>query len=215
MTLPNAVLFPGTLLPLHIFEPRYRRMLAECLESHRIFGIGLVADQAATARGEQPHAVAGVGLIRTCIAQADGTSHLVLQGLARVAIAEYCAGDPAHGYPVARIRPLANESAAAALDRQPLVGAVKQLAKVRSRLGLKVPKEVVDSLLAMEDAAQLADVVSYTLLDNMRDKQLMLETLNVQQRLHRLVGLLQEQIGRFELWRTVQGRLPNDHVGNN
>jgi hypothetical protein len=41
------------------------------------------------------------------------------------------------------------------------------------------------------------------------------ETLNVQQRVDQLVGLLHKQIGRFELWRTVQGGLPNDHVGNN
>ncbi|MEP6664219.1 MAG: LON peptidase substrate-binding domain-containing protein, partial [Verrucomicrobiota bacterium] len=35
MTLPNATLFPQALLPLHIFEPRYRKMLADALGSHR------------------------------------------------------------------------------------------------------------------------------------------------------------------------------------
>lgn len=35
----NVVLFPGELLPLHIFEPRYRRMVARCLETNRRFGL--------------------------------------------------------------------------------------------------------------------------------------------------------------------------------
>src|SRR5687768_13022946 len=38
----NVVLFPGMLLPLHIFEPRYRQMIRECLESDRTFGVCLI-----------------------------------------------------------------------------------------------------------------------------------------------------------------------------
>ena len=37
MTLPSATLFPQALLPLYIFEPRYRRMLADTLKAHRMF----------------------------------------------------------------------------------------------------------------------------------------------------------------------------------
>ena len=35
----DVVLFPGTLLPLHIFEPRYKEMIGECLAEHRTFGV--------------------------------------------------------------------------------------------------------------------------------------------------------------------------------
>jgi Lon protease-like protein len=42
----DVVLFPGTPLPLHIFEPRYREMIAECLSQHRVFGVVRVLDQA-------------------------------------------------------------------------------------------------------------------------------------------------------------------------
>ena len=41
MILSNATLFPGAILPLHIFEPRYRRMLSDVLESHRMFAIAM------------------------------------------------------------------------------------------------------------------------------------------------------------------------------
>ena len=42
MPLPGAVLFPHALLPLYIFEPRYRKMLEHALQQHRIFCVTLV-----------------------------------------------------------------------------------------------------------------------------------------------------------------------------
>jgi len=41
----DAVLFPGTPLPLHIFEPRYKEMISECLAQHRTFGVVRAVDQ--------------------------------------------------------------------------------------------------------------------------------------------------------------------------
>src|SRR6267378_1924673 len=41
MTLPNATLFPQALLPLYIFEPRYRRMLVDSLHSDRMFSVAM------------------------------------------------------------------------------------------------------------------------------------------------------------------------------
>ncbi len=40
----NTVLFPGQTLPLHIFEPRYRQMIADCLQADRTFGVVLIRD---------------------------------------------------------------------------------------------------------------------------------------------------------------------------
>ena len=81
MTLPNATLFPQALLPLYIFEPRYRQMLADALHSHRMFSVAM---QKPGSKRESPLTVAGLGLIRVSVGHRDGTSHLILQGLARV-----------------------------------------------------------------------------------------------------------------------------------
>src|SRR3954469_21509535 len=85
MTLPNATLFPQALLPLYIFEPRYRQMLAEALQSNRMFSVAM--QKPGTTR-ESPVPVAGLGLIRVAVDHRDGTSHLILQGIARVVLAE-------------------------------------------------------------------------------------------------------------------------------
>ena len=216
MPLPDAVLFPGVLLPLYIFESHYRQLLADCLEGERVFAVGLLRkgwERAGIA--PEPHRIAGVGLIRTCVGQPDGTSHVLLQGLARVRIRRYAAAGQDRSYPVADIEPLTSLSADPAAERGSLVGMVKKLAKARARLGVEVPKAVLDSLLALDSPELFTDVVSHTLLDSSDEKQSLLETLDVNQRFAKLVTLLQKQIGQFELWKTLQGRLPNKDVGSN
>src|SRR5512137_2102847 len=81
MILNNATLFPQALLPLYIFEPRYRVMLADALRTHRTFCIAM---QKPDAKREAPCQVAGLGVVRVSVDHRDGTSHLILQGLARV-----------------------------------------------------------------------------------------------------------------------------------
>src|SRR5246127_3583143 len=81
MTFPNATLFPQALLPLYIFEPRYRHMLADALHSNRMFAVAM---QKPGATRETPSPVAGLGLIRVSVRHKDDTSHLILQGIARV-----------------------------------------------------------------------------------------------------------------------------------
>src|SRR3979411_1417729 len=98
MTLPNATLFPQALLPLYIFEPKYRQMLSDALHSNRMF---LVAMQRPGSTRELPSPVAGLGLIRVSVGHRDGTSHLILQGLARVELAEAVRYKP---YRIQRIR---------------------------------------------------------------------------------------------------------------
>src|SRR5512141_819746 len=100
MTLPNATLFPQALLPLFIFEPRYRQMLADALHSTRMFSVAM---QKPGSTRETPSSVAGLGLIRVSVGHKDGTSHLILQGLARVELQEAVRYRP---YRVQRVRPL-------------------------------------------------------------------------------------------------------------
>lgn len=83
MVLPETALFPHQRLPLYIFEPQYRAMLADALEDNRMFAIGMTADQP-TDEDDNFETYGGIGLVRACVRQDDGTSQLVLQGLSRV-----------------------------------------------------------------------------------------------------------------------------------
>lgn len=82
MVLGDCYLFPGCLLPLFIFEERYRLMLADALRTERMFCIGT---RIRTGDGKSELLpVSTAGLIRACKKQADGTSHVMLQGMRRI-----------------------------------------------------------------------------------------------------------------------------------
>src|SRR5688572_16307684 len=85
MTLPNAILFPQVMLPLFIFEARYRKMLKAVLESDRMFAIAM--QKPGNPKGT-PSDIAGLGLLRAAVTHNDGTSHLILQGIARIQLTE-------------------------------------------------------------------------------------------------------------------------------
>ena len=81
--LPNAVLFPNVFLPLHIFEPRYRQMVAEALEGDRIIGMTLLRPGwEADYEGRPPiYPIGCAGLITFAERHKDGRYNIVLRGL--------------------------------------------------------------------------------------------------------------------------------------
>ena len=86
MVLPDCHLFPGCLLPLYIFEDRYQKMLAHVLGSNRMFCIG---NREADDEDAPISPYTTAGLVRACVQQDDGTSHLLLLGLQRLKIGEW------------------------------------------------------------------------------------------------------------------------------
>src|SRR2546428_13786106 len=88
--LPNMVFFPRTYLPLHIFEPRYRRMVRDAASSHRMIGMVLLKEGWETNyEGTPPiFPIGAVGRIVTVQALSDGRFKIPLQGLSRFEIQE-------------------------------------------------------------------------------------------------------------------------------
>lgn len=207
MSLPSVTLFPQALLPLYIFEPRYRKMLADALKGDRMF---TVAMQRPNYTREIPMAVAGLGLVRVCVDNPDGTSHLILQGITRVEITKTVKYKP---YRVCRIRPLqAPQKDNVTIDA--LLAKVRDLVTERIQLGLPFPfpvtpktkskdkdaaavlsvKEIVAYLDKLNDADQLADLVSCALLPGPVERQTILETVEVEPRLKHLIHFLMAEI---------------------
>jgi ATP-dependent Lon protease len=99
------VLFPGATQPLHIFEPRYRRLLSDCLDSDRRFGITYAApDQKSD---PAPGDVGCIAHILTTQALPDGRSDTLTTGEQRFVLLEWLPTD--HPYRVARVEPFTDE----------------------------------------------------------------------------------------------------------
>jgi len=94
--LPQVVFFPGTTLPLHLFEPRYRAMMAECLRSGNMTMAvtQLKPGFEANYQGSPPiRTICGLGRIEQHEALPDGRFNLVLKGLCRVELEELEPGE--------------------------------------------------------------------------------------------------------------------------
>jgi Lon protease-like protein len=187
MTLPNAILFPQALLPLYIFEPRYRAMLKESLESQRMFAVALPHGSTSTA--PVPHRVAGVGLIRACVDKPDGSSNLILQGVSRVRFTDFVQEKP---YYVGRIEILNTEDSDA-LEVEALSVKVLEMIGTMHDSDQIQAEGIMKFLNDIRDYDALADIVTYSFIEDVESKQKILETLNLRQRLQKVIVALRRQ----------------------
>lgn len=218
MVLPNAILFPQAMLPLYIFESRYRQMLADVLDSHRMFSIAL---QKPGRNRETPSHVAGLGLVRASVGNRDGTSHLVLQGIARITLDRAVRYKP---YRVQRIKPLETTGGDSVVV-DALAAKVLELVSIRLEQGFELPvhvlrqlsrsdgpepsaspmfslKQVIQYLVSLENPDQMADLISCALLPGAKERQVILETPNLEERLKHLIHFLLAEIARHGKNRT-------------
>jgi len=209
MTLPNATLFPQALLPLYIFEPRYRQMLRDVLQTNRMFSVAM---QKPGCLREVPAPVAGLGVVRVSVGHDDGTSHLVLQGLIRVELLETIRYKP---YRLQRIRVLETPPVDT-VTVDALVAKVRELLAERLTTGLPLPfptmagkeddvespcqcsenvgQAVLEHVGALRNPEHVADLVSCAVLRCARRRQAILEATDIPTRLRRLILFLTEEI---------------------
>jgi Lon protease-like protein len=213
MVLPNATLFPHTILPLYIFEPRYRAMLADALASHRFFSVAL---QRPDRTRETPSEIAGVGIIRASVQNKDGTSQLIVQGMTRIHLGKMVQSKPYRVHEIEVFQPKTIKPAIA----KALMGKARELIKIIFDEGLypgaellkKLPSSECDATLnaqatdsyqhflrqieQLEDPEVFVDAVGGTLLTSPAERQVLLEAPEIEERLKHLAHFLLAVIQR-------------------
>ena len=102
----STVLFPHALLPLHVFEPRYRSLMHDCLDGDRRFGVVLIERGSEVGGGDQRSPLGTRGVITEAAETPDGRWLLVVEGECLVEVEQWLLDDP---YPVAlvvEVRPM-------------------------------------------------------------------------------------------------------------
>jgi ATP-dependent Lon protease len=192
MPLPGAVLFPHALLPLHIFEPRYRKMLDQALRHHRMFCVTLIKPSCPEWHApEDFFHVATVGLIRACVGRGDGTSNLILQGLQRVRFASFEQEAP---FPIARIDIIESRDVTT-VETEALGAKVLELYASLKHDGRQLPGKVDRYLAELRDLEMLADLMASTFVNDPLRRQRVLEERSLNQRLRFLITYLRDEIG--------------------
>ena len=187
--LPNVVLFPNVFLPLHIFEPRYREMVADALKGDRIIGMVLLRPGWEPDYDGRPdvYPIGCAGVITNAERMPDGRYNIVLQGLEKFRI---LGEDPGRAYRIARVDGLTESAAAENRDA---------MRAVRRRLEeLLVPHaegQAVDPKLpsSMPDEDLVNALAQYLELEPV-EKQALLEREGLLARSRSLVDLLEMKV---------------------
>ena len=180
MLLPDCTLFPHGGLPLHVFEPRYREMLAETLEDSCFFSVACLDGEETAHPADCTHPIGTVGLVRVSREMDDGSSNLLLHGVIRVRFLEWMEDA---SYPRARIMPIPavfepGNQAAAAIEalREATEEALENFSDdIRSAY-----HSMTESI---EDPAILADVIAQQFVQDPEDRREVLGMESVSERI--------------------------------
>jgi Lon protease-like protein len=186
--LPAAVLIPGGHLPLHVFEPRYRRMIEDVLAGDRVLAVALLEPGwEADYQGRPPlHEVIGVGYVQADERLPDGRHLILVHGVTRARVVEEL---PEAGLPYRRVRAELLADRLPAPDAALAEASATTLRQLVVDLAAALPDgaaaTLAEACMKEHDAGRLADLVGASVLVDARDRQEFLEELAVLRRLDR------------------------------
>jgi Lon protease-like protein len=178
MILPWVSIFPGSLLPLYIFEERYREMTKAALADNRMFAIAHTYDDTTIAP------IGGLGVIRACVTNDDGTSNLVLQGLSRIQFSGFKNTPRPHAN-IRILRDEQNDSDLAELRSRILNNCEELIAE-----GLETQNGFADYLHSQISDSAFADLIASTLITDSIHRRTLFETIELEARMSLLLEML-------------------------
>src|SRR5713226_6143789 len=209
----NAVLFPGVVLPIAIAGNAALAAAQEAVRTQRRVGLLLqaepaVATQGASAQGtaapgsENLHRVGTAASIVRFITAPDGTHHLIAQGEERFTVLDYVSREP---FLVARIE---THKEPTILDREVEARGLNLRDKALEAVQLlpQAPGELVNAIRGIESVPALADMVAFFMDSETAEKQEILATFDLKNRLDRVLTLLGRRIEVLKVSRQIDER---------
>lgn len=198
--LKNVVLFPGMVLPLHIFEPRYREMINRCIDENLPFGVVLIREGKDVGEASIPHRTGTTAKIMRVERMNDGRMNIVTLGMERFEIEEI---HHQHSYLTATVKTIPTVNGSTKL-------AAEMAQRVRPRLVryVELLSEINDSDLSLdrlpEDPMTLAFLVAIALQVPVEDKQKALVIQSVPDMLTHEYNLLSQELMILEYMASTQ-----------
>lgn len=208
LPLYDVVLFPKMVLPLMVLQKESIQLIDEAMSKNRI--IGTVASRSTDPKSEYSpddlHDFGTTAIILKMAKVEEDKAQLLLQGLGRFKISEYLQKQP---YFQARVEHL---TVTWEKDKE-MVAIMANLANQYQRvvqLSSGLPPEIASMAKSLDEPDTLADMVTSTINSTTVDKQKILETLDVKERLKRVTKMVNYQLEILEIGNKIQSQVKGD-----
>jgi len=204
LPLRDIVVFPSMVVPLFVGREKSVKALENVMENER--KILLVAQKDASANDPKPEEIFDIGVVASVLQLLklpDGTVKVLVEGETRAKIVRYTKTD-SYFEAEAEIPPVkpADKSELEALTRS----VITQF-EAYVKLNRRVPPEVIVSIGQIEDPSRLADTVASHLNIKVSEKQELLETVGVAERLERVYALMEGEISVLNVEKKIRNRV--------
>jgi ATP-dependent Lon protease len=202
LPLKNTVIFPMTLQPLIVGQPRSIQLVDEVVVADRLVALVALKNEAA----EEPmpddlYQVGTMAMIHRLAKAPDGTTRLIIQGLERIRLTKYTQTAP---YMKAKVEATLEE-AEKSLEIEALTRNVAELFRKLVSLVSYLPEELAMAALSTEDPRQLVYMVATGVRMNLADAQQILEISTLKGKLQKLGAVLAREVEVLELGKKIQG----------
>ena len=206
LPLRDVVVYPYMVVPLFVGRAKSILALDAAMATHK--QILLVAQKNAEDDIPNPEAVYPMGTVSTVLQMLklpDGTVKVLVEGKQRGLIIDL---DTHKSYINAMVQPVHSEEPdAKSRETEILMRSLMSQFEQYIKLNRKIPPEILTSLAGIEDHGRLADTIAAHLSLKIEDKQELLEMLNIEQRLERLLNAIEGEIDLLQVEKRVRGRV--------
>lgn len=187
--LPSVVLFPRAVLPLHIFEDRYRNMTADALTGDRRIAMALLKPGWEKSYYGRPpiEPVVCVGEILSSEKLPDGKYNFLLQGTTRARVVREVQSDKP--YRRAELSPL-EQIPVLEIDLEPARRRIEQIFTQSSLAKSPAGQQFARLVRSHLPTPEVADLAAFTFIDDVSTKQSLLAETDIRQRIERIIDLL-------------------------
>jgi len=199
----NVVLFPHVLMPITVGRTKSIATVEYALQSNA--SIGIVLQRDATVDEPSIETLCPMGTLANIVrhvSSADGSYHVVCQGLARFQIEDLVAGYP---FLAARVKQV-EETEQVSTQVEALALQLRERAIEILSLLPGIPAELAQVLQATHAPSHLADITASLLDTEVNEKQMLLETVNIEERLQKVLQILSHRIEVLRLSQKISER---------
>jgi len=203
----GTVVFPYLIMPLMISDPRYARLIDEALMQSKPIGLFAQKNQEVeTPTSEDIYQLGTAGTIMKMLRFPDGSVRFLVQGLSRVRIKRILSADPYMTAEVDIVEPGSEKS----VELEALVRSVLDSLKKIIQLAPYLPEDLQVSALNTDDPSKLADLIASNLSISLAQKQEILETVEVKERLRKLIQFIGKEIEVLEISKKIQSQAASE-----